>query len=69
MGWNHIPEFYLTYSKDLERVNNPWRGKNPKPSGKVSVALPPDDLLSETGKVQLRSDGRLSFPVIAFLWT
>ena len=43
MGWTHIPEFDLTYGKDWERANNPWKGKNPGPS--VSFALLPDGWL------------------------
>ena len=44
MGWNFIPDFELEYS-DPDKSNNPWRGKNPKTSSKVSVAMPADDWL------------------------
>ena len=44
LGWNHIPDFELSVS-DGDRSDNPWKGKNPRKSGKVSVELPPDDWL------------------------
>ena len=44
LGWNHIPDFELSIS-DGDRSNNPWKGKHPRKTGKVSVELPPDDWL------------------------
>ena len=44
LGWNHIPDFELSVS-DGDRSNNPWKGKHPRKTGKVSVELPPDDWL------------------------
>ena len=46
MGWNFIPDFEFEYS-DPDKSNNPWRGKNPKTSSKVSVAMPADDWLCQ----------------------
>ena len=46
MGWNFIPDFELEYS-DPDKSNNPWRGKNPRTSSKVSVAMPADDWLCQ----------------------
>ena len=46
MGWNFIADFELEYS-DLDKSNNPWRGKNTKTSSKVSVAMPADDWLCQ----------------------
>ena len=45
MGCSHIPDFDLSYGKDWACSNDPVKGKNPKPPGKNSVALPPDDWL------------------------
>ena len=45
MGWMHIPDFDLIYGKDWECSYNLWNGKNTKPIGKISIALPPDDWL------------------------
>ena len=39
IGWAHVPVFDLSYSKDWERA----KGKNSRPSGKVSASLPPND--------------------------
>ena len=44
LGWNHIPDFELSVS-DGDTSNNPWKGKRPRKTGKVSVELPPDDWL------------------------
>ena len=44
LGWNHIPDFELSVS-DGDRSDNPWKGKHPRKTGKVSVELPPDDWL------------------------
>ena len=46
MGFNFIPDFELEYS-DLDKSNDPWCGKNPKTSSKVSVAMPADDWLCQ----------------------
>ena len=47
MGWTHIPVIYLTCDKEWEKANNPWKGKNPRPPIKVSVALPPNEWLCQ----------------------
>ena len=44
LGWNHIPDFELSIS-DGDRSDNPWKGKHPRKTGKVSVEIPPDDWL------------------------
>ena len=44
LGWTHIPDFELSVS-DGDRSDNPWKGKHPRKTGKVSVELPPDDWL------------------------
>ena len=46
MGWNFIPDFELEYS-DPDKSNNPWHGKNPRSTSKVSVAMPADDWLCQ----------------------
>ena len=46
MSWNFIPDFELEYS-DPDKSNNPWRGKNPKASSKISVEMPADDWLCQ----------------------
>ena len=42
LGWTHIPDFELSVS-DGDTSNNPWKGKRPRKTGKVSVEFPPDD--------------------------
>ena len=44
LGWDHIPDFELSVS-DGDRSDNPWKGKHPRKTGKVSVEFPPDDWL------------------------
>ena len=44
LGWNHIPDFELSVL-DGDRSDNPWKGKHPRKTGKVSVEFPPDDWL------------------------
>ena len=44
LGWSHIPDFEFSVA-DGNRSNNPWKGKHPRKSGKVSVELPADDWL------------------------
>ena len=44
MGWNHIPVFEADFS-ELDKSNNPWKGKVPKLPARVSVAMPPDNWL------------------------
>ena len=44
LGWDHIPDFELSVS-DGDRSDNPWKGKHPRKTGKVSGELPPDDWL------------------------
>ena len=61
MGWTHIPEFAFTYTKDWERSNNPWKGKNLKTSGKVAV--PPHDwLCKKIEQLNLQLVEGLPFP-------
>ena len=47
MGWNHFPVFEADFGEP-DKSNNPWKGKVPKRSARVSVAMPPDDWLSKT---------------------
>ena len=44
LGFTHIPDFEASTS-DHDRSDNPWKGKHPRKSGKVSVELPADDWL------------------------
>ena len=44
LGFTHIPDFEAS-TGDYDRSDNPWKGKHPRKSGKVSVELPADDLL------------------------
>ena len=46
MGWDHIPTFESDLS-ELDKSNNPWKGKNPKRPSRISVAMPPDDWLCQ----------------------
>ena len=46
MGWNFIPDFELD-TGGTDSSNNPWKGKNPKKTGKVSVEMPADDWLCQ----------------------
>ena len=45
LGWSHIPDFEASASDADNRSDNPWKGKHPRRSGKVSVELPADDWL------------------------
>ena len=45
LGWSHIPDFEASVSDTDNRSDNPWKGKHPRRSGKVSVELPADDWL------------------------
>ena len=45
LGWSHIPDFEASASDTDNRSDNPWKGKHPRRSGKVSVELPADDWL------------------------
>ena len=44
LGWSHIPDFELSAS-DGDHSDNPWKGKHPRKTGKISVELPADDWL------------------------
>ena len=44
LGWSHIPDFELSAS-DGDCSDNPWKGKHPRKTGKISVELPADDWL------------------------
>ena len=46
MGWHHIPAFETDFS-ELDKSNNPWKGKNPRKPTRISVAMPPDDWLCQ----------------------
>ena len=46
MGWKHIPVFEADFS-ELDKSNNPWKGKIPKRPAPVSVVMPPDDWLCQ----------------------
>ena len=46
MGWNFIPDFELD-NRGTESSNNPWKGKNHKKTGKMSVEIPADDWLCQ----------------------
>ena len=41
LGWSHILD--LCSVGDVDRSDNPWKGKHPLKMGKVSVELPADD--------------------------
>ena len=44
LGWTHIPDFEPS-AGDSDRSDNPWKGKHPRRTGKVSIELPADDWL------------------------
>ena len=44
LGFTHIPDFEASIS-DYDRSDNPWKGKHPRKSGKVSVEIPANDWL------------------------
>ena len=44
LGWSHIPDFEFSVA-DGDRSDNPWKGKHPRRTGKVSIELPADDWL------------------------
>ena len=44
LGWSNIPDFEFSVA-DGDRSDNPWKGKHPRKTGKVSVELPADDWL------------------------
>ena len=46
MGWNHIPVYESDLS-ELDKSNNPRKGKIPKKPARISVAMPPDDWLCQ----------------------
>ena len=45
LGWSHIPDFETAAGDTDNRSHNPWKGKHPRRTGKVSVELPADDWL------------------------
>ena len=45
LGWSHIPDFEAAVGDTDNRSDNPWKGKHPRHTGKVSVELPADDWL------------------------
>ena len=44
LSLSHIPDFELSVA-DGDRSDNPWKGKHPRKTGKVSVELPANDWL------------------------
>ena len=44
LGWSHIPDFEFSVAGG-DRSDNPWKGKHPRKTGKVSVELPANDWL------------------------
>ena len=44
LEWSHIPDFEYS-ATDGDRSDNPWKGKHPRKTGKMSVELPADDWL------------------------
>ena len=44
LGWSHIPDIEFSAS-DGDRSDNPWKGRHPRKTGKISVELPADDWL------------------------
>ena len=44
LGFTQIPDFEAS-TGDYDHSDNPWKGKHPRKSGKVSVELPADDWL------------------------
>ena len=45
--WSYIPDFECSVG-DVDPSDNPWKGKHPCKTGKVSVELPADDCCSST---------------------
>ena len=45
LGWSHIPDFEVSVGDTDDCSDNPWKGKHPRRTGKVSVELPADDWL------------------------
>ena len=44
LGWMHIPDFEAS-AGNMDRSDNPWNGKHPRMTAKVSIELPADDWL------------------------
>ena len=44
LGWSHTPDFEPS-TGDTDRLDNPWKGKYPPQTGKVSVELPANNWL------------------------
>ena len=45
LGWTHIPDFEPSVGDSDNRTDNPWKGKHPRRTGKVSIELLADDWL------------------------
>ena len=45
LGWTFIPEFEPAVGDTDNKSDNPWKGKHPRRTGKVSIELPADDWL------------------------
>ena len=45
LGWSHIPDFEPAVGDTDNRSDNPWKGKHPRRTGKISVELPANDWL------------------------
>ena len=55
LGFTHIPDFQPA-TGDYDRSDNPWKGKHPRKSGKMSIELPADDwLCHKIGKLNVRA--------------
>ena len=46
MDWNHIPN-YESDLLELDKSDDPWKGKNPKRPTSIFVAMPRDDWLCQ----------------------
>ena len=45
LGWTYIPDFEPAVGDTDNKSDNPWKGKHPRRTGKVSIELPADDWL------------------------
>ena len=43
LGWTYIPDFVPAAGDTDNRSDNPWKGKHPRRTGKISIELPADD--------------------------
>ena len=69
LGWSHIPNFEYS-ATDGDRSDNPWKGKHPHKTGKISVELPADDwLYNKMEKLNTRDTPhvRRNLPVLRWI--